>query len=176
MRRSDPTGTWFGEDVLDWLEDTFGVAVYETNTYDAISIGNIFGGEEHGVATSGVIAGDNNKPVVLYVQLASKWWHVWEYGVGITYNPNSNDSVSIMRQSTGGGSISWSHGNAATEIGANWDRISYTTFMDYNKENRTASFYHQWYLRTGPTAGLMAAATVTGVAAAAVFGAVAAIA
>ena len=32
------------------------------------------------------------------------------------------------------------------------------------------------YLRTGPTAGLMAAATVTGVAAAAVFGAVAAIA
>ena len=29
----------------------------------------------------------------LYVQLASKWWHVWEYGVGITYNPNSNDSV-----------------------------------------------------------------------------------
>ena len=143
VRRSDPTGTWFGEDVLDWLEDTFGVAVYETNTYDAISIGNIFGGEEHGVATSGVIAGDNNKPVVLYVQLASKWWHVWEYGVGITYNPNSNDSVSIMRQSTGGGSISWSHGNAATEIGANWDRISYTTFMDYNKENRTASFYHQ---------------------------------
>ena len=51
-----------------------------------------------------------------------------------------------------------------------------TTFMDYNKENRTASFYHQWYLRTGPTAGLMAAAIVTGVAAAAVFGAVAAIA
>ena len=176
VRRSDPTGTWFGEDVLDWLEDTFGVAVYETNTYDAISIGNIFGGEEHGVATSGVIAGDNNKPVVLYVQLASKWWHVWEYGVGITYNPNSNDSVSIMRQSTGGGSISWSHGNAATEIGVNWDKISYTTFMDYNKENRTASFYHQWYLRTGPTAGLMVAAVVTGAAAAAVFGAVAAIA
>lgn len=110
------------------------------------------------------------------MQLASKWWHVWEYGVGITYNPNSNNSVSIMRQSTGGGSISWSHGNAATEIGANWDRISYTTFMDYNKENRTASFYHQWYLRTGPTAGLMVAAIVTGVAAAAVFGVIAAIA
>lgn len=176
VRRSDPTGTWFGEDVLDWLEDTFGLAVYETNTYEAMTVENVFGdGGEFGEATSGVIAGNNNKPVVFYVQKAGTWWHFWEYGVGVTYNSESGDSFSVTSQATGG-SVSWSRGNMATEIGVSFEKISYTVFSNFNYKDRTASAYAQMYIRprTIITAAAVAviAAGCVGAAAAAVAGAV----
>ncbi len=172
VTRRDPAGMWWGEDLWGWLENTFGFAVYEANTYDAMEISNIFVGEEAGFATSGVIAGTNNKPVVFYIQAASRWWRVWEYGIGVTNNTKDGSSFSMTVQTTGG-AVSWSHGNTATEIGVNLDKISHTTFVNYNRDNRTASYYHQQYIRTLPTAGALIA---VGAALSAAVGAVAVIA
>ena len=75
-----------GNTIGNFFTNTFGGAVYISNSYDAIEMNTIYVGYETGMSTSRVIAGDNSKPITFYAQKSSKWWKFWEYKVGVNVN------------------------------------------------------------------------------------------
>lgn len=171
VRRTDPTGaSWFEdfwEDVVDWCSDTFGAATYVSNKYDSMSLDTLFGGYETGIDTSSLVGGDNEKPIVFYVQRASNWWKFNEYACGVSINSGSDGfaiGISITDVTVG---VCTDDTSLDIIIGAN--KIGYTakSGVDYGKHS--AGSYAHFYIRTWTVAAVCYAAYATGGAAAGAF-------
>ena len=93
-------GSWAYDSVcaaIDWtagavksaakfVQETFGFAVYANRTYNVKEVDLLFVGGEIGSSASSVVFGNDHKPIVFFAQKSSKWWRVWETGVGISVN------------------------------------------------------------------------------------------
>ena len=153
VMRSDPTGAWWlwdtlkdiGETIGGWFSDTFGAAVYESNSYDAISIDTVLCGSESGISTSGVIAGDNTKPVTFYAQAASSWWKVWEYQIGVSIN--IGDGGFNVGIGLGEVSANVTIDHTSYEINSGVYKLGCTVYQDVDFHNRTAGAYFHSYIR-----------------------------
>ncbi|MBR6410831.1 MAG: RHS repeat-associated core domain-containing protein [Clostridia bacterium] len=94
IRYVDPRGEWVvfdwiadkANEIGNWFSNTFGAAVYNSNSYDPISVETFFCGCETGICASSVIVGDNSKPITFFAQKASDWWKLWEYKIGVSCN------------------------------------------------------------------------------------------
>lgn len=76
----DDITNWFNDrwnEVSTWASNTFSGAVYASNSYEGLQLTTLYGGIESGISTLRIIAGDNEKSVVFFVQNASEWWKIW---------------------------------------------------------------------------------------------------
>ena len=153
-----------GNDIKNFFVNTFGVTVSVSNSYNAMTSDTIFGGMETGVNSGGMIyqSGDNT-PINLNITLPSEWWKIWEFKVGIQVNIND------------GG---FNFGVSPLEIGfaVSFNHVTYDIFFGLNKigltMSETESFanwqfgaYQSYYIRTIPTALIIAVIALTGGAA-----------
>ena len=77
---TDSTGNWPDwVKVEDFIYDTFGVAVVQSQEYDILTVDTLLYGTEMGVCTTAVIDGDSSKTISIYATNASEWWKLWEY-------------------------------------------------------------------------------------------------
>ena len=152
VMRSDPTGAWWlwdtlkdiGETIGGWFSDTFGAAVYESNSYaDTTDI--VVGRIEEGVVTSGVIAGDNTQPVTFYAQAASSWWKVWEYQVGVSIN--FGDGGFNVGVGFGEMSVNVTVDHTSCEVNSGIYELGCTVRQEVDFKNRTAGTYTGLYIR-----------------------------
>ena len=134
-----------------------------SNDYDAIKLFTIFGGFETGYCDSGVLCGNISKPVSAYFEIASDWWDINEYKVGIQFN-TENGGVSIA-QGAGESCVAFAYGGDSLEITTGYYKIGFTHRTGVDFGSFTAGHYEQLYIRPIPIAGALLAleAAVSGV-------------
>ena len=134
-----------GNTIGNFFTNTFGGAVYISNSYDAIEMNTIYVGYETGMSTSRVIAGDNSKPITFYAQKSSKWWKFWEYKVGV--NVNIGEGGFNIGIGYGERTISVCSNNTSIEFVEGINKIGFTISEDVDFKNRTAGPYAHLYVR-----------------------------
>ena len=73
------------EAISDWI----GTAIYLASTMETFDFDNVFVGHSTGEVTSCILSGDNNKPVVLFLQNAAEFYQIDDYQAGINiHNDN----------------------------------------------------------------------------------------
>ena len=132
----DDITNWFNDrwdEVSTWASNTFSGAVYASNSYEGLQLTALYGGIESGISTLRIIAGDNEKPVVFFVQNASEWWKIWEYKAGITLN--IGDGGCSVGFGLGEGSASACVGGSSIEVmgGVNKIGITFSQDVDFKK-------------------------------------------
>ena len=159
---NDPTGEgkvwdWIKDKkdaVEKWLSDTFGGAVYSSNSYETMELSTIYCGAESGLSTSSVIAGNNSKPITFYVQKASEWWKFWEYKGGV--NVNIGEGGYNCGIGLGEFTATVCANNTSVELVSGVMKKGLTVSKDVNFKNHSAGIYNQIYIRPWT----LAAATV----------------
>ena len=135
--------------------NTFGAGVVQSNSYACFSWDTLFVGVESGLSTSGTMHGDISKPVSFYAETASEWWKVNEYKVGVQFN--LGDGGCGFAVGFGETTLTLSCGDGRTfEIMGGANKFGITIYENANFGNHTADRYTHLYIRTLPTAGLLA--------------------
>ena len=130
-------GTWFSE--------TFGTAVYSSNSYEAMKVDTLFCGMESGISKTSVIVGDNSKPITFYAQNADKWWKVWEYKVGV--NVNIGEGGFNIGGGLGESTFTFCDGNSSYEFINGINKSGVTISHEVNFKEHTAEGYFHAYCR-----------------------------
>ena len=142
-------------DVGNWFSETFGAALYSSNSYEAMDVKTVYGGIEGGFSSSAVIAGDNSKPITFYAQKASDWWKIWEYKVGI--NVNIGEGGFNIGIGVGEATASICVNNTSVELVTGANKMGITISQDVNFKEHTAGAYTQAYIRPWTIAATAAA-------------------
>ena len=141
----------FGEQVGEWVSNTFGAGVVQSQTYDAISMDTLICDYESGYSASSVICGDMSKPISVYAKNASEWWKIWEYKVGIQVN--IGDGGFYLETNPFENAVGFSNGNTSLELMSGLNKIGYTASYEVDFSERTSGgIYNHLYIRSIPTA------------------------
>ena len=165
---TDPSGKgkiwdWIkntAHDVGNWFSNTFGGAIYASNSYEAIKFETLYGGIESGASASKVIAGDNSKPITFYAQNASEWWKFWEYKIGV--NVNIGDGGFNVGRGIGENTLAVCANNTSLEFITGIMKLGVVVSEDVDFKNKTAGIYTHAYIRPWSIAATAAAVYYTG--------------